>query len=59
MKPFVPKEVYKERINICINCKSYDEAFHRCEECGCFLLAKAFLTISTCPLNKWKEQNQN
>ncbi len=58
MTLIVSKEKYKERINICLTCKSYDETFHRCEECGCFLLAKAFLAISSCPLQKWTKDSQ-
>jgi hypothetical protein len=54
----VSKELYKERIKICTECSSYNEKLNQCEECGCFLLLKAFLTITTCPLDKWPKQNK-
>lgn len=56
----VSLELYKKRIKICTECPSYNEKYHQCEECGCFLLAKAFLTVTTCPLDRWpKKGNSN
>lgn len=54
----VSLELYKKRIKICTECPSYNEKYHQCEECGCFLIAKAFLKPTTCPLNKWPTKEE-
>ena len=53
MSKYISKEIYKQRIQTCTLCPKYDENFNRCKECGCFLLLKAVLTFTKCPLNKW------
>ena len=55
MSKYISKKVYKKRIKTCTSCASYDSSMHRCEECGCFLLLKAILTFTKCPLEKWDE----
>lgn len=59
MKKLISKEKYKERMKVCLTCSSFDPNFNRCKECGCFLLLKAALTITECPLKKWKENESN
>lgn len=55
----ISKETYKKRMRICLACPSYEESFKRCKECGCFLILKAALKTTECPLNKWdKEKNE-
>tara|TARA_B100000287_G_C20103009_1_gene571168 strand:- start:142 stop:318 length:177 start_codon:yes stop_codon:yes gene_type:complete len=53
----VSKAIFKQRINICKQCPSFDPALNRCKECGCFLLLKAFIKATKCPLNKWEFLN--
>jgi len=55
----VNKEMYKRRLNICVKCESYNDTLNQCKECGCFLILKAFMNNSTCPLNKWPEQKKD
>ena len=56
MKDLISKERYKQRIHICQKCEFWDSDLNRCKKCGCFLLIKAALKITKCPLQKW-EQN--
>tara|TARA_S200000501_G_scaffold370569_1_gene411988 strand:- start:5314 stop:5487 length:174 start_codon:yes stop_codon:yes gene_type:complete len=57
MNKLVSKDLYKKRIYICKECPSYNSKLNNCKECGCFLLVKAALTITDCPLGKWKNEN--
>ena len=52
----ISKKRYKERISTCLECEFYSETLNRCKKCGCFLLIKAALRDTKCPLNKWKEK---
>ena len=45
----------KKRLNICKVCEKYDSLFGRCKECGCFMILKVKLTGAKCPLDKWRE----
>jgi hypothetical protein len=54
----VSKEKYKERIKVCTECNSYNEKLNQCNECGCFLILKAFIKSTTCPLNKWPKEGE-
>lgn len=58
-KLFVSDETYKERVTTCKGCDKYDELENRCTECGCYIPAKAKIILDSCPLNKWKEENDN
>ena len=49
----ISKSRYKERMKICLTCESYSSSLNRCKECGCFLILKAALKTTQCPLNKW------
>ena len=55
---FVDDEVYKERIMTCRACDKHDELENRCTECGCFIPPKAKMILDSCPLGKWKEDQQ-
>lgn len=54
-KIHVDKELFKQRMQTCYQCKSYNPLLKQCKECKCFLFLKAFLKTQKCPLNKWKE----
>jgi Family of unknown function (DUF6171) len=47
----VGAEHYRRRIAQCRSCSSLKRV--RCELCGCFVAAKAWLPTQTCPLGKW------
>ena len=53
----IPKERYKSRMKTCLKCPSYDSRLNRCKECGCFLILKAAMKSTICPLDKWKEND--
>lgn len=55
MSKYISKKIYKDRINTCLSCPYYDDKFHRCKDCGCFLLLKAALTFTKCPQSKWEQ----
>jgi len=42
--------LYLQRVEICNTCDYRDKAKERCMACGCFIKAKARLTLSKCPL---------
>ena len=48
------KEEAKKRLEICATCDKFDKTTSRCEECGCFMIAKTLWPYSECPLDKWK-----
>ena len=52
----ISKARYKHRITTCLDCEHYSEALNRCKKCGCFLLIKAALRDTKCPLQKWEEK---
>lgn len=56
---FVSDKTYEKRIMTCKGCDKYDELENRCRECGCFIPAKAKIILDSCPLNKWKEEDDN
>jgi hypothetical protein len=47
-----------ERIEICKRCDSYQPTLSICTECGCWMVVKVHLKDASCPLLKWKEQNE-
>lgn len=58
MEKLISKKLFKERMQTCYQCESYDDTFIRCKECGCFLMLKAILAPTKCPKNKWKKENE-
>jgi hypothetical protein len=55
------KEEAKKRLDICKTCDKFNQTLFKCNECGCFMIAKTLLPFSECPLNKWgssKETNE-
>ena len=44
--------LYLQRVEICNTCSYRDPAKERCMACGCFIKAKARLTLSKCPLSE-------
>lgn len=49
--------IQKGRFDLCRQCPSLRparfEKLRRCNECGCFMLAKTHLMWASCPLGKW------
>ena len=49
-----------ERLKICDGCEHIrlkNTVYKRCNECGCFLHAKARLINQECPIGKWNGQD--
>lgn len=44
-------DVAKQRIALCSRCEFKEGK--RCTQCGCFIVAKAGLKVSTCPKGYW------
>lgn len=55
---FVSDEVLKKRITICQSCEHYDIEQHRCKKCGCGLRMKAKISLESCPIGAWTENNE-
>lgn len=53
-KSIISKKLYKERMSTCLDCEHYSETLNRCKKCGCFLIIKAALRDTKCPLDKWE-----
>ena len=51
-KNYGDKDVATNRLSICMDCPQLTKA-KRCQECGCFMVAKTKLKDATCPLGKW------
>ena len=56
---FVSDEVYEERVSICRSCDRYDELHNSCNNCGCYIPAKAKVILDSCPLEKWTVDSSN
>lgn len=53
----VSKNVWAERLLICQSCSSLKKnVIYTCGECGCLIKSKTLYRGSSCPLNKWKEE---
>ena len=55
--PNVSTEDYIERLEACNNCEHLIKTTMRCGLCGCLLEHKAKWKTTTCPINKWKAQD--
>jgi hypothetical protein len=49
----VDSEEFANRISICKSCPNLVRLTTQCKLCGCFMNAKAKLTLATCPIKKW------
>jgi membrane protease subunit (stomatin/prohibitin family) len=50
---FVDDKTYKERLHTCHQCPSFSQ-LGVCKNCGCVMVVKAKLKMSSCPENKWE-----
>lgn len=53
----ISKERYKDRMTTCLDCEHYSSSLNRCKKCGCFLILKAALKDTKCPMGKWKNKD--
>lgn len=42
-----------QRLEQCAQCDKFDFATDQCKLCGCNMILKAFIPISSCPERKW------
>lgn len=61
-KLFVPKNIKKQRLEICYGCEFYNEVVQvwnlklsQCQNCGCIIENKVKFTASECPNKFWLE----
>lgn len=47
------KIVIERRLDACRRCKYFTGK--RCEQCGCYVITKAGLKVSKCPMNYWED----
>lgn len=61
--PKCTQDQINDRLQICLNCDSYDRLHQECLECGCnvngkkIFMNKLAWADQKCPLNKWTQQN--
>lgn len=48
----VSDDIYKKRINICVECTKLNPEYE-CSICGCPVETKALWKTENCPENKW------
>jgi hypothetical protein len=51
----VDQKIKQERMTICRSCEYFNHSFSTCQECGCYMPAKATFASAECPQGKWKE----
>ena len=54
----LPKDEYRKRLLVCEACE-HIAPLQRCRLCGCFVVGKAKISASTCPANKWPEDQRS
>lgn len=54
----VTDQVQEMRMSICRQCDQFYEPLKTCKKCGCYMVAKAYLPSSRCPLNKWGPEGE-
>lgn len=50
----LPKDRWKQRLEICKNCERISKNKKQCLECGCVVYWKTKFSFETCMLNKWE-----
>ena len=55
----ISKKRYNQRMSTCLDCPFYQTKYNKCKKCGCFLILKAALRDTKCPLNKWPQGDEN
>jgi hypothetical protein len=53
-----PREVSRQRLEICEKCDFYQSNSKICDQCGCFLPLKTTMANMKCPIDKWTEHNR-
>jgi hypothetical protein len=52
----VLESVKRSRLEICEKCEFHDKVNNKCNQCGCYLSAKASWASESCPIGKWGQQ---
>jgi uncharacterized paraquat-inducible protein A len=53
--PVVSPKEFEERLNICNDCEHKEgDKVPKCGKCGCYLIVKARMKTTACPINKWE-----
>ena len=50
---WLEEKQFNERLDVCKSCDLYNFHTKRCRECGCFMMVKARIAGSKCPIGKW------
>jgi hypothetical protein len=50
-----PRDVSRQRLEICEGCDRFQEKSRTCELCGCYMPLKTTMSNMKCPLDKWEE----
>lgn len=52
----VSEQVYKKRMDTCMDCDYLEKESIRCMKCGCFMKTKTAFKKTYCPIGKWKAE---
>jgi len=50
-----PRDVSRQRLEICEGCDFYRADSKTCDQCGCFMPLKTAAANMRCPIDKWTE----
>jgi hypothetical protein len=49
----VDESIKEQRLSICYSCESFITKIQTCNECKCYMPAKALFAETICPIGKW------
>jgi hypothetical protein len=49
----VDESIKEQRLTICYSCESFINKLKTCNECKCYMPAKALFAETECPMGKW------
>lgn len=50
----VTSDIQAQRMSVCESCEYLYTPTTTCKKCGCFMSVKTWISMSSCPLNKWQ-----
>jgi hypothetical protein len=53
----VDESIKEQRLLICYSCDSFKNKLQTCNECKCYMPAKALFAETECPIGKWTKSD--
>jgi hypothetical protein len=54
-----PRDVSRQRLEICEGCERFQEKSRICDLCGCYMPLKTTMSNMKCPIDRWTEYVRN